>query len=187
MLPCQFGTDARAAASVSRRSRSAAREGVSGAAAAGSSLSQRRPISAMRSSAVSGSSVCDRLPHEVPQGETRWPRAWCARRPHGWSPSRYSLGHPARRRRILRLFAQPRSVASSLQPCLLEDAVERARGEIIARLPSNCHQSRLGRMLVLMMTPSCSHEVLAIVGQQAQRIANLHVGKFEPGASGWAS
>lgn len=57
---------------------------------------------------------------------------------------------------------------------LLQNAVERTRRQVIARMTGNCHTPRLTRMLVLAMATLCPYEIPAIGFDQFDYIPNLH-------------
>jgi hypothetical protein len=63
---------------------------------------------------------------------------------------------------------------SLLEPRLLEDAVQCARGKIVIRLPGNGHLAWLRRVLVLSMAATRGGKVPAIILKLPENLADFH-------------
>jgi hypothetical protein len=72
---------------------------------------------------------------------------------------------------------------SQLQTRLLEDAIQCARSEIIARFAGYCDPAGLRRVFELAVTAPRGHKVPAIGLQQAQNFANFHAASISGGTA----
>ena len=65
--------------------------------------------------------------------------------------------------------------ASLLQPCLLEDTVERPGWQVITQLAGDRDPPRFGGMLELTMTTAARHPIPAVFLNHSNDLANLHL------------
>jgi hypothetical protein len=74
-----------------------------------------------------------------------------------------------------------RTSISSLQTGLLQDAIQSARRQIVARLASDGNATRLGLVLVLAVATACCDEDPTVIQKHSKNLADFHQIRI----SGW--
>ena len=118
-------------------------------------------------------------PPPIPRCGSGWPRRSPAPPPPRSFPWQRSPAGPALRRSSCRPSrSRPRSAPAALprrfEGRLLQDAVQRARREVVRELARNSDAPRLDQVLVLPVTSPRGNLVLAVRLDQANGITNLH-------------
>ena len=116
--------------------------------------------------------------HPVPGGRrrgTRSPLASAARLPTPSHPWPRTPGGPVSRPNSPCSFLPSQSSsASSLQPCLLENAVEGPDSKIVARLPCHCDQTSLHRVLILTVAAPGPSKIPSILLEEINQVPDSH-------------
>ena len=116
--------------------------------------------------------------HPVPGGRRRGirsPRASAARLPTPSHPWPHTPVGPASRPNSPCWFLPSQSnSASSLQPCLLENAVEGPDSQIVAELPCHCYQPSLHRVLILTVAASGPNKIPPIPIEEFDQLPDFH-------------